>query len=79
MAAKSRAKTDANPVSSAAANLSNAVRINGADSPEAVSARVELTTVQIEVYIRRLVDQAPPLPEENRRRIKAVLDSAVAA
>lgn len=74
MAAKSRAKTDANPVSSAAAYLGNAVRIHGSDSPEAQAAQIELTTVRAEVFIQRLVDQAPPLPEENRRRIKAILD-----
>lgn len=71
----SRAKPNANPVNSAAAYLSNAVRVHGPDSPEAQAARVEATTVRIVETIKRLVAEAPPLPEENRRRIAAVLNN----
>lgn len=72
---KSRAKTDASPVLSANAYLANAVRVHGADSPQAQAAKIEATTVRIQETIRRLVAEAPPLPEENRRRIAAVLNT----
>lgn len=70
-----RPKPDANPINSATARVSNAVRIYGADSPQAQQARIESVTVRLEATIRRLVAEAPPLPEENRRRIAAVLNS----
>jgi hypothetical protein len=70
---KPRTKPNANPIQSATAYESNAVRLYGPDSPQAQAARIESITLRAEEAIRRLVAQAPPLPEENRRRIAAVL------
>jgi len=75
MAAKSRAKDNANPLYSSAARLSNAIQQYGPNSPEADAARLDLATVRIEEVIKRLVDQSPPLPEANRRRLAALFDS----
>lgn len=74
-----RRKPGASPVLSAAGTLSNAIRLHGEHSPEADAARVEVVTVQLEDVIRRLVAEAPPLPEENKRRIAAALNSPAGA
>ncbi|WP_406105428.1 hypothetical protein [Micromonospora globbae] len=68
-----RSRPNADPVLSAGSRLGNAIRIYGADSPQAEAARVAAKTASAELYIRRIVEQAPPLPEETRRRLAAIL------
>lgn len=43
------------------------------DLPEADRLRTEYRTAKIEDYIRRTVDEAPPLTDEQRRRLARLL------
>jgi hypothetical protein len=47
-------------------------QLTGDPSP-AVEARRDYAAAKIEDYVRRVVDQAPPLTEEQRNRLTAIL------
>lgn len=46
------------------------------DGPEVDDARRDLRAARAEDYIRELVDQAPPLTDDQRRRLVAILAGA---
>ncbi len=73
-----RRKPNPDPMRSASARLSNAIRLHGEDSPQARAARFDVEMASAELTIRKLVAQAPPLPEENRRRLAAILLNSAA-
>ncbi len=49
-----------------------------ADDPVLVDARQKLRVARAEDYIRKLVDAAPPLTEEQVRRLSVLLNGASA-
>jgi len=66
-------KLGASPIHSAAARLSNAIQNHGEESAEAQAARLTLRMLTAEAAIRRLVAEAPPLPEAARQRLASIL------
>lgn len=57
----------------ARSKLANKVKYLGADHPDTLDARRELTAVTLEEHVRRVVDTFPPLTAEQRDRIAALL------
>jgi len=49
------------------------------NDPELLAARAELKAASAREYIRRLVDEAPPLTDEHRRRLVAMLHAGPTA
>lgn len=49
------------------------------DDPELVEAKRNLKALSLEEYVRRVVSQAPPLTDEQRDRIAALLRAGGAA
>jgi hypothetical protein len=54
------------------------VRHRGANDPEVVRLRNEAREDALVRHVRKVVDQAPPLSEQTRRRIVALLAPAPA-
>ncbi|WP_193048194.1 hypothetical protein [Mycolicibacterium baixiangningiae] len=48
-------------------------RSRPADDPELVEAKRNLKALSLEEYVRRVVSEAPPLTDEQRDRIAALL------
>lgn len=48
-------------------------RSRSADDPELIAARRDLKASRAEEYVRALVEQAPPLTDEQRWRLAALL------
>lgn len=57
------------------ARVAALTRSRAADDPELVDARRNLAAAKLEDYIRRVVDEAPPLTGEQRDRLTAALRS----
>lgn len=55
------------------ARVASLTRSRTADDPDLVEARRNLRTARLEDYIRRVVDEAPPLSTEQRERLAALL------
>lgn len=49
------------------------------DDPQIADARRDLRAARLEEHIRKLVDEAPPLSDEQRSRLAALLRPAAAA
>jgi hypothetical protein len=60
-------------VAKARARHAALTRHRSPDDPAVVESRQALTLVNAEDYVRRLVDQAPPLTDDQRRRLAAIL------
>jgi hypothetical protein len=54
------------------ARATRTARLTGDPTP-AVAARRDYAAAKIEDYVRKVVDQAPPLTDEQRSRIAALL------
>ena len=55
------------------ARVASLSRSRSSDDPDLIAARQNLRAARLEDYIRRTVDQAPPLTAEQRERIAALL------
>lgn len=55
------------------ARLSALTRHRSADDPDVADARRDLRAARAEDYIRKLVDEAPPLTAEQRARLATLL------
>jgi hypothetical protein len=53
-------------------------RYRDPDDPAVVESRQALKALQAEDYVRQLVDQAPALTDEQRRRLAAILQGTAA-
>jgi hypothetical protein len=49
------------------------------DDPDLVDARQNLAALKIEDHVRRVISEAPPLTDEQRERIAALLRAGGAA
>lgn len=58
------------------AKVASLSRSRPANDPELVEARQNLKALKLEEYVRRVVDQAPPLTPEQADRIAALLRPA---
>jgi hypothetical protein len=56
--------------------LAGTARQHGADHPAVEAVRAELRDAKAESAIRRIVDAAPPLSQETRNRLAAILTDA---
>lgn len=54
-------------------------RSREADDPDLVDARRDLRVSRAEDYIRELVDTAPPLTDEQKRRLSVLLNPQAVA
>lgn len=59
--------------------LAAVTRHHGPDHPAVTEARRDLRAARAEEYIRKLVDEAPPLTAEQRAALAALLAPAGAA
>ncbi len=55
------------------ARVASLSRDRAADDPELTAARAELRAATLAAHVARVVDQAPPLTDEQRARIAALL------
>ncbi len=55
------------------ARVARAVRFHGPDAPQTIDARRDLAAANLAAYIKRVVDQAPPLTPEQRDRLALLL------
>lgn len=55
------------------ARIASLTRSRQPDDPELVDARRNLAALSLEDYVRQIVAQAPPLTDEQRERIAALL------
>jgi len=55
------------------ARVASLTRSRKADDPELVEARRNMRALKLEEYVLRVVDEAPPLTNEQRERIAALL------
>jgi hypothetical protein len=55
------------------ARVASLTRSRSVDDPELVDARRNLRALRLEDYIRRTVDTAPPLTDEQRERLALLL------
>lgn len=62
-----------NPVLSRRGRLNSLRRYRPADDPAVVEAARDLKAEALADYVRKVVDQAPPLTAEQRDRIAALL------
>lgn len=60
----------------ARARLAALERHRTTDDPAVTDARDELRVAKLEDHIRRVVDAAPPLTEDQKARLRALLGSA---
>ena len=51
----------------------------GADDPAVVEKRLELRALRLEDHVQRVLSEAPPLTEDQRARIAALLRAGGAA
>lgn len=58
------------------AKVASLSRSRPANDPELIEARQNLKALKLEEYVRRVVDQAPPLTPEQADRIAALLRPA---
>lgn len=58
------------------ARVASLTRSRDADDPELLDARRNLRAARLEEYIRRTVDDAPPLTTEQRERLALLLRPA---
>ena len=65
--------TDTDTWTKARSRLGNAVQKHGKDSPQAVEARVEFRALKLEDHVRKVIAEAPPLSDEQKERIAALL------
>jgi hypothetical protein len=56
-----------------AGKLASSTRHHGPESPQARHYKRDLAAVQIEDFVRKVVDSAPPLTAEQQTRIAALL------
>jgi hypothetical protein len=56
-----------------AGKLASSTRHHGSESPQAQQYKRDLAAIQIEDFVRKTVDAAPPLTAEQRARIAALL------
>jgi hypothetical protein len=56
-----------------------AVRHHGHDSPQAHTAAEKLAAEKVSVYLERLLSEAPPLSDEQRIKLSALLLTGGAA
>ncbi len=63
-------------VTHARARVAHAARFHGPDAPETATARRDLAAANIEAYINRVVAEAPPLTDEQRDHLRALLSPA---
>ncbi len=63
----------------ARASLAVTIRHHPDDAAAIAAARRELRAIRAEDYVRRLVEQAPPLTDEQRIRLAALLLGARSA
>jgi hypothetical protein len=61
------------------ARVARLSQTRSADDPVLGEARRDLRAARAEEYIRKLVDSAPPLTDEQRRRLSVLLNPGVAA
>lgn len=61
------------------ARVAALVRHKPADAPEVAEARRDLRAARLADYVRRVIDEAPPLTDDQRRRIAALLQGGDAA
>lgn len=66
----------ASPVTKASSKLAITTRYKGANSPEATEARRDLAAAKITAYAEKVVSEAPPLTDEQRRLISSILGGA---
>jgi hypothetical protein len=57
----------------AVARVVNLARWHGEDDPRMAEARRDLRAAELEDHIRRLVDAAPPLTDDQRRRLASLI------
>lgn len=55
------------------ARVASLTRSRQSDDPELVEARRNLRALRLEEYVTRVVAEAPPLTDEQRERIAALL------
>ncbi|OCB25013.1 hypothetical protein A5674_22185 [Mycobacterium malmoense] len=60
------------------ARIASLTRSRQPDDPELVAARQNLKALRLEEHVRRVVAEAPPLTDEQRDRIAAILRSGQA-
>lgn len=65
-----------NAVAQSRARHAALTRHRGPDDPSVVEARRALADLVTEDYVRKLVDQAPPLSDDQRARLAAILTEA---
>ena len=58
------------------ARIASLSRSRNTDDPELVEARQKLKALKLEEYVKRVVDEAPPLTDEQANRIAALLRPA---
>lgn len=64
---------------SARARVASLTRSRTPDDPELVNARQDLRALRLEDHVRKVVSEAPPLSNEQRERIAALLRAGGAA
>lgn len=57
------------------ARVAALTRHKSADDPETVDAKRDLRAAKLADHVRRIVDEAPPLTDEQRRSIAALLQA----
>jgi hypothetical protein len=55
------------------ARVASLTRSRRPDDPELVEARTSLRALKLEEHVRKAIDAAPPLTDEQRTRIAALL------
>jgi hypothetical protein len=58
------------------ARVASLTRSREHDDPELVTARQDLKAARLEDYIRKTVDAAPPLTDDQRARLASLLRTA---
>lgn len=61
------------------ARVASLSRSRTPDDPDLVDARRDLRAARLEDYIRRTIEAAPPLTEDQRRHLAALLGAGDAA
>lgn len=61
------------------ARVARLSQCRAADDPKLLDAKRDLRAARLEDYIRKVVDAAPPLTDEQRRRLAVLLNPGNAA
>lgn len=61
------------------ARIASLTRSRTADDPELIEARRNLRAASLESHITRILDEAPPLTDEQRHRIAGLLTAGGAS